>query len=142
MISIRIVDTGLVYRNPQPHLRAIHAMHPTITAFPDGELVSTYDIGQGPESLDYHTVLSRSTDGGKTWQQEGALISPRPGRRSTHSVRTSLLSDGRMIGLGAFFYRDDPEEGLVNRANLGYVPTEFFIVESRDRGRNWSAPRL
>ena len=27
--TISIISTGLVYRNPKPHLRAINAMHPT-----------------------------------------------------------------------------------------------------------------
>src|ERR1051326_1258513 len=134
MNSIKVIDTGIVYRNQKPHLRAIHAMHPTVSAFPDGEIVSTYDLGQGPESLDYRTELSRSRDGGKTWTDQGPLIATPPGRPSTHSIRTSLLTDGRMIGLGALMYRDDLEEGLLNRANLGYVPTDMFLVESRDRG--------
>jgi hypothetical protein len=142
MNSIKVIDTGIVYRNQKPHLRAIHAMHPTVSAFPDGEIVSTYDLGQGPESLDYRTELSRSRDGGKTWTDQGPLIATPPGRPSTHSIRTSLLTDGRMIGLGALMYRDDLEEGLLNRANLGYVPTDMFLVESRDRGNTWSAPRI
>jgi hypothetical protein len=29
--SMTVTNTGLVYRNPKPHLRAIHAMHPTIS---------------------------------------------------------------------------------------------------------------
>jgi len=142
MTSIRVLDTGLVYRNPKPHLRAIHAMHPTVSVLKNGDLVCTFDIGQGPESLDYHTVLSRSTDGGKTWSLQGPLIRPPAGRRSTHSIRTSSLSDGRMIGLGALMYRDDPEEGVLNRDNLGHAPTEFFLVESLDGGRTWSSPQI
>lgn len=142
MNSIKVIDTGLVYRNPKPHLRAIHAMHPTISLLPNGELVCTFDIGQGAESLDYHTVLARSTDGGKTWRQQGPLITTPAGRQSTHSIRTSLLSDGRMVGFGALMYRDDPEEGVLNRANLGYVPCDLIMVESRDAGRNWSSPRI
>src|ERR1043166_1510290 len=99
MNSIKVIDTGIVYRNQKPHLRAVNAMHPTVSVFADGEIVSTYDLGQGSESMDYRTELSRSTDGGKTWQQQGPLIATPRSRPSTHSIRTSLLSDGRMIGL-------------------------------------------
>jgi hypothetical protein len=140
--SVRVVDTGLVYRNPKPHLRAVHAIHPTISLLENGELVATFDLGQGPESLDYHTELARSTDGGATWQLQGPLIERPRGRPTTHSIRTSLLSDGRMIGFGSLMYRDDPEEGILNRANLGYVPMDLFVVESRDDGRSWSSPRI
>lgn len=139
---IQVADTGIVYRNPKPHLRAIHAMHPTISRLNNGELVCTFDIGQGPESLDYHTVLSRSNDAGKSWTLQGPLIEPPKGRPCTHSIRTSVLVDGRMVGLGALMYRDNPEEGILNRDNLGYVDTDLFIVESRDGGRSWSAPRM
>jgi hypothetical protein len=139
---IEVLSTGLVYRNPKPHLRAVHAMHPTISRLGNGELVCTFDIGQGPESMDYHTVLSRSTDGGKTWQLQGPLITPPSGRPTTHTIRTSVLSDGHMIGFGALMYRDNPEEGVLNRANLGYVPSDLIQLESRDGGRNWSAPRI
>lgn len=142
MNSIKAIDTGLVYRNPKPHLRAVNAMHPTISLLPNGELACTFDIGQGAESLDYHTVLSRSTDDGKNWTLQGPLIQPPPGRPTTHSIRTSVLSDGRYVGFGTLMYRDDPEEGLLNRDNLGYVPSELITVESRDGGRSWTPPSI
>jgi hypothetical protein len=140
--SIEVAASGLVYRNPKPHLRAVHAMHPSLSVLSARELVATFDLGQGPESLDYHTELSRSTDGGRTWQLQGPLIQPPKGRRTSHSIRTSRLSNGRMVGIGGLFYRDDPEEGLLNRDNLGYVPMKLFLVESRNDGRRWSAPRV
>jgi hypothetical protein len=105
-------------------------------------LVCTFDIGQGPESLDYHTVLSRSTDKGRTWELQGPLIEPPKGRPTTHTIRTSVLSDGRMFGFGLLMYRDDPEEGILNRVNLGYVASDLIAVESRDGGRSWSTPRI
>ena len=140
--KIAIADTGVVYRNPVPHLRAVHAMHPSVSVFSGQEMVATFDLGQGPESLDYHTVLARSVDGGRTWRLENRLVEHPPGPRTTHSVRTSLLSSGRMLGLGCFYRRDDPEEGILNRRNLGLVPCRLFLVESGDRGKTWSPPRF
>lgn len=140
--ALQTIGTGLVYRNPQPHLRAIHAMHPTLSLLSRREMIVTFDIGQGAESLDYHTVLSRSTDGGKTWRLQGPLIRPPHGRRTTHTIRTSRLSDGRLGGLGGLFYRDDPSEGLTNRENFGYVPMDIITIESHDGGRSWSKPRI
>ncbi|NQU11721.1 exo-alpha-sialidase [bacterium] len=116
-------------------------MHPTISCLVNGELVCTFDLGQGPESLDYHTELARSTDGGRCWQVEGPLITPPAGRPTTHTIRTSALRDGRLVGFGCLAFRDDPEEGVLNRANLGHVPMDLILVESRDGGRTWSAPR-
>jgi hypothetical protein len=33
---IEVVETGLVYRNPKPYLRAIHAWHPTLVLLDGG----------------------------------------------------------------------------------------------------------
>ena len=58
--KIKITGTGLIYKNPKPYLRAVHAMHPCLSVDADGHIIATFDLGQGPESLDYHTVLARS----------------------------------------------------------------------------------
>lgn len=139
--TIEIVDRGLVYRNPKPYLRAVHAWHPTIVDLGNGELLAGFDLGQGVESLDYRTHLSRSLDGGRTWSEPARLFEDIVERRATHSVRLSRLSDGTVLAFGGRYYRDDPEEGLVNRANLGYVPMELIWLQSNDRGRTWSPPR-
>jgi sialidase-1 len=139
---IRIASTGLVYRNPKPYLRAIHTWHPSIVRLDDGELVAAFDLGQAVESLDYRTYLSRSTDGGQTWSPPTPLFQDKGTRRSTHSMRISRTADGTLLAFGGRFYRDDPEEGLVNRANLGYVPMDLFLLRSSDRGETWLGPQV
>ena len=134
--------TGLVYRNPKPHLRAVHAWHPSVVRFDDGELVAAFDLGQAVESLDYHTCLSRSTDDGVTWSPPEPLFQDNASRRSTHSVRISRTRDETLLAFGGRYYRDDPEEGLINRANLGYVPMDLIFLKSRDRGRTWEGPHV
>lgn len=132
--------TGLVYRNPRPHLRSIHAWHPSLVLLDDGELVISFDLGQGPESLDYRTYLSRSKDDGRTWQAPVPLLEETPARRATHSVRLGRTGAGALTACGGRFYRDDPEEGLVNRANLGYVPMDLIWLQSTDAGHTWGPP--
>jgi hypothetical protein len=61
-------------------------------------------------------------------------------RRSTHSVRLSRVGDGTVVAFGGRYYRDDPEEGLTNRANLGYVPMDLILLRSRDGGATWDGP--
>jgi hypothetical protein len=139
MAAIRSVATGLVYRNPKPYLRSIQARHPSLAVFEDGEMVVAFDLGQADESLDYGTQRARSTDGGATWQFEGPLVPRPPGRPTTHSVRISRVRDG-LVAFGSLHYRDNPEEGLVNRQTLGFVPTDLLLVRSHDRGHTWSAP--
>lgn len=137
---IKSVGTGIVYRNPRPHLASIHAWHPSIVQLPDGDLLSTFDLAQAGESFDYHTCLSRSNDGGQTWSSPQPLFHDPIARRSTHSVRIAAMPDGTLVGLGARFYRDDPNQGLVNRANLGYVPMDLIQLRSDNGGQTWQGP--
>jgi hypothetical protein len=139
---IEVLDTGLVYRNPKPHLRSIHAWHPSIARLDDGELVCAFDLGEAVESLDYATYVSRSADGGRTWAAPSRMFQDVSKRRTTHSVRIRALQDGSLVGLGARFYRDDPEEGLANRANMGLVAMDVILMRSFDRGRSWEGPRV
>jgi hypothetical protein len=139
---IRSLATGIVYRNPKPHLAAVHAWHPSLVRLAGGDLVATFDLAQAVESLDYHTVLARSTDGGQTWSSPQPLFGDNPPRPATHSVRVGAVPDGTLVGFGARFYRDDPEEGLVNRANLGYVPMDLILLRSTDSGRSWQRPQV
>lgn len=139
---IKSVAAGNVYRNPKPHLRSIHAWHPSLVCLSSGELVSTFDLGQGVESFDYHTCISRSADGGRSWSVPMPLFRDPVTRPSTHTVRIGQVGDGSLVGMGIRAYRDDPEEGLINRANLGYVESDMFLLRSDDLGRTWTGPQI
>lgn len=137
---IRCLETGLVYRNPKPHLRAVHAWHPCVVRLDGGELVASFDLAQAPESLDYRTYVSRSGDDGQTWESPVPLFEDAGFRRSTHSVRVGRTKSGLLIGFGARWYRDDPEEGIINRATMGMVPMDLILLTSSDAGRTWNGP--
>jgi sialidase-1 len=132
------IDSGLVFRNQVPHLRAVHAWHPSLARLDNGELLAAFDLGQGAESLDYRTYLSRSRDNGQTWSAPVPLFEDSSERRSTHSIRISRTTDGDLVGFGGRFYRDDPTVGLVNHTNLGYVPMDLLFLRSADNGRTWT----
>ena len=134
-------STGLVYRNPKPHLRSIHAWHPSVVRLEDGQLLASFDLAEAVESLDYRTYLSRSYDQGETWSPPTRLFEDPEPRRSVHTVRISRLADGTVVGVGGRLYRDDPEQGVVNRENLGYVPMDLILLTSRDGGFSWDGPR-
>lgn len=138
---IKLAEAGIVYRNPRAHLESVHAWHPSVVRTTDGELISTFDLASAGESFDYHTCLSRSSDGGRTWSAPVRLFHDPETRPSTHSVRIGAVSDGQIVGFGARFHRDDPNEGLVNRANLGYVPMDLFLLRSHDAGQTWNGPQ-
>jgi hypothetical protein len=133
--------SGLVYRNPKPYLRTRMAYHPSLVRLGEREFLATFDIGQAVEALDYHTVIARSADGAQTWNFEGPLLNSPP-TSTTHTIRTSRLADGSLIGFGGLHHRSNPEEGLVNRGTGGFVPVDLFTVRSLDGGHHWSEPKF
>ncbi len=137
---IECLSTGLVYRNPKPYMRAVHAWHPSLVCLRENELVAAFDLGQAVESLDYRTYVCRSTDGGATWSEPVRMFEDPVPRRSVHTVRINRLSDGALIAMGGRIFRDDPEVGIINRENLGYVETELIVLRSHDEGRTWEGP--
>lgn len=138
---MQIQDSGIVYENPKPYLRSRHAFHPSLVDLGNDEWLCAYDTGEAVEALDYRTYRSRSTDGGRTWTPEGPIIPARTRRPSTSTVRISLAS-GQLVGFGSRAYRDNPDEGVVNRATFGYVPMDLILVRSRDQGRTWMKPQI
>lgn len=139
---IEVVDSTVVYANPRPELRARHAWHPSLVSLGSGEWLCTFDIGQAPESHDYVTYASRSTDDGREWSAPTPLLPPEPAPRATHSVRVGRLPDGSLLGVGARFVRDDPEQGLINHPGIGYCDVELIRTSSSDGGRTWVSPSL
>jgi sialidase-1 len=137
---IVVQGTGVVYQNPTPHLRSVVAYHPTLTLISNTEYLATFDIGEAVEAFDYHTVVARSTDGGETWKFEGRILKDPP-PLTTHSIRTSILQDGSIVGFGGF-HRRKPGKDLVNRKTFGLVPIDLFTVKSSDGGRTWSSPDM
>jgi sialidase-1 len=137
---IQVHATGLVYSNPKPYLKAIHAWHPSIVELEDGRLLCSFDLGQAAESMDYRSYLASSSDGGNTWSQPRRLLDDSNNRPATHTIRLSKMRDGTLVGIGARFYRDNPNEGLTNRETLGYVPMDLVLMRSSDAALTWTVP--
>jgi len=137
---IRCSQSGVVYRNPKPYLRAVHAWHPSLVKLDDGRLLCAFDLGEAVESLDYRTYISRSTDGGRNWDAPQPMI-PNPAPSTTHTLRIARPpSNGELVSFGGLFYRNDPEQGLTNRANMGFVPMDLIVSRSHDKGVTWDSP--
>lgn len=136
-------ESGLIYRNPKPHLYARHAAFPSLVLLPSGELLATFSIGCGFESADTHTELARSTDGGRTWQLVGAVFNESvPDRPTSCNVRISRAPDGELLAIGVRADRSRTDEGLTNPETLGFVETEVVLFRSHDDGHTWSGPEI
>ena len=135
------IASGLVYRNPQPHLKSIHAWHPSLVQLDSGELIASFDLGEAVEALDYRTYLARSQDEGATWSEPARWFRDEFDARTSHSVRLGRAADGTLIGVGGRLYRDNPELGVVNRDNFGYTRMDLVQLTSGDGGRSWNGPQ-
>jgi len=134
---MKVIAKGVVWENPKPYLCSRQAMHPTLVSLGGDEYFCAFDIGQAPESLDYRTYKARSVDDGGSWDFEGRLVPGETERPSTHSIRVSRFGE-ELIGFGHRAWRDNPNEGVLSRENLGYVPMDLVLVRSGDGGRTFS----
>ena len=138
---LKNLKTGVLYRNPKPHVSSVHAYFPSVVSMPDGELVATYVLGEAFEATNLHTYLSRSSDKGDTWEHGGRICADPDDRLTTEFGRLSVTDDGELIAILVRADRTDhPDDGLANPKNLGFVPTEILIARSSDGGRAWTDP--
>ena len=139
---IRIIDEGILYRNPKPDLRAVHACYPSIQPLSDTEFLCTYQRGQAFCSVDGRVAQLRSTDSGKTWVEEGYVwdASQDALPYSYRGAGMSRLSDGTILLLTQRFDRSDPELQLWNPATDGMLFPEMLVFRTTDGGHNWSNP--
>jgi len=138
---IELVGTGLVYRNPKPFLKSIHAWHPTLALLADGALLAAYDLAEAVGAIDYHTWLSRSVDGGESWSEPERFYDVAAREPTRDHVRISRLADGNLVGAGWRCHTDHPDVGGWNPDTYGVERGDWFLLRSVDGGRNWTGPR-
>jgi len=135
------LKTGIIYRNPHPHLKSIHAYFPSVAVPGNGDLLATIVFGEAFEAVNLHTYIARSHDNGETWALDGQLFQKPDGRITSDFARIAVLPDGELIALVLQTDRTHhKEQGLANPDTLGFVPTEFLTVRSTDFGHTWSKP--
>jgi sialidase-1 len=133
------LSTGILYKNPKPHVKSIHAYFSSVAAMPNGELLAAYALGEAFEAANLRTHVARSTDNGRTWCDEGEIYTCRSSRVLSDTARLAIAPDGELV---AYLMRcdrtDHLDEGLANPANMGFVPTEILLTRSSDFGHTWS----
>jgi hypothetical protein len=142
MLNIKVLDTGVVYRNPKPHLASRHAYFPTAVQLDNGEIVVAMDIGSAFEAVDVRSYTSRSADLGASWSEPQPIFEPDESvNLASSTCRISKLADGSLFGWAGVFQRPDPNCGLVNPTTDGFCDTVYGSVRSTNGGRSWSPLR-
>jgi sialidase-1 len=140
---IEYVEAHTVYQNSKPMLRSRHGYFPGLVQLPSGELLALFAIGEAFESVDLATHVSRSKDGGRTWEYQGPLYDKRNDAIPTSDLlKPQVLADGSLIALGYRFHRLDPEQPIAIAETDGALPGDDVVSFSTDDGHTWSVPRV
>ncbi len=143
---IQIVDTGIIFQNPLPGVQPLQAQFPGLCPVSDQEIVCVHKRGPAPAAIQCDYALARSTDGGKTWHDEGVIWDRnKDDRPYSYGYGYPLrLSDGEILLTGYRWDRSesDADFNLYNPETLGAVNCEALLFRSRDVGRTWSAPQV
>ena len=136
------LETGLVYRNPRPDVRSIHAWHPTLALLEGGRLLAGFDLAEAVTSADYRSYLSRSSDDGQTWSPPERFFPDEGDRLERHYVRIRRLRDGSIVAVGSRSHPAHEEEETWNHHTMGQRPMELILLRSHDEGRTWEGPSV
>lgn len=142
MSALRIVDTGILYANPDPAHRHVSAFFPNIVQLSERELVCLHQRGDGIYAPNSNLYRLRSLDGGRTWHDEGPLYDRSADDRlcSYHCTYVTRLADRRLLVFAMRADRSDPNQPAYSETG-GILPIEPVLFESADDGRSWSSPR-
>ncbi len=134
---LEVLDSGHIYRNPDPDLRSIHAWHATLSSLGGARWVCSFDLGSAILALDYGSWCSSSDDDGRTWSEPvpiaGAGTRAHPG---PHSLRVTRLPSGGFVAAGVRWHRDGRYARGLNPETSGWAPTDLVLTRSAD-GRAW-----
>ncbi|CAL1519372.1 sialidase family protein [Chitinophaga sp. MM2321] len=138
-----VTGTGIIYRNPKPHVFSRHAYFPWIVGLENGDLIASFVTGEAFESIDSDTCISRSSDEGLTWSVPQSLLPAQYKNLSSNCARLTNMGNNELAAMVVRSRRESyPEEGLANPENMGFVPTELLLIRSFDAGKSWTTPAL
>lgn len=141
---MKVLDQGILYRNPFPEKESIHAYYPDMLQLSEQEFICVYWRTPEPQSAEGRMMQLRSTNGGDTWQDEG-LVYDLSGDDRLFSYRANnltRLSDGTILITTTRWDRSDPDKPYYNPETDGYLPCDIILFRSSDLGHTWSSPQV
>ncbi|MGI6562863.1 MAG: sialidase family protein [Clostridia bacterium] len=140
MSFIEMIHSGILFKNPKPYLKSVQAYFPSVVQCDNGDFVAAAVVGEAFEAVNLRNILFRSKDNGATWELQGPLYEPEPGKPISEACRIAKSKTGE---LSAFIMRHDrfrEDFGLTNPDTLGFVPVTLAMSFSNDHGYTWSKP--
>lgn len=115
---------------------------PSITELGDGSLIACQHVGRKLGAPDNHIEVLRSSDGGRTWRNQGSIHDGAPPHDgwSYRGPDIQEVPDGRLVMTATRFEAGksklfDPDSEALQRP-------EMILFWSEDAGRNWSEPQV
>jgi sialidase-1 len=142
MSRINSLQTGVLYRNPIPHVFSRQAYFPSVVQLAGGDMVATFSIGQAFESSDLHTYSAQSKDFGETWSEPVRLYPGTTDRVTSDVSRITLMPNGEIVAFTIRHDRSRADYGFANPDNLGFVDVELLLFRSKNCGATWLGPEL
>ena len=141
MSQLRIVDSGILYINPDPAHYHVSAFFPNVAQLSGTEFVCVYQRGDGMYAANSNVALLRSVDGGVSWTDEGYLHDASQDDRpySYHGTFVSRMSDGTLVAFPLRADRSDPGQPFFSESG-GLMANESVLLFSRDGGHTWTDP--
>lgn len=143
MARLEIVDTGILYINPDPAHYHVFASHPHPIQLSATEFLATFSWGDGMYAPNINIALARSHDGGVTWQHEG-FVHDRASDDRPYSYNDGFLSrlgDGTLVIFAFRADRSQSGQSMFN-ASGGLIRNEPILFFSSDHGHTWSQPQV
>lgn len=87
MSFIEMIHSGILFKNPKPYLKSVQAYFPSVVQCDNGDFVAAAVVGEAFEAVNLRNILFRSKDNGATWELQGPLYEPEPGKTDIGSVQ-------------------------------------------------------
>ena len=129
---MRILGQGIIYSGIEGTHHAILSFS-SVVQLMKGTLLANFQASSQKNNTDSHILMSRSFDGGKTWEEPFAPFGNETlwKERVIHLAYVSEVSPGRLIAnLLWCDHLGDPSLEFFNPATEGVLPISIYLSES------------
>ncbi|MBN2292155.1 MAG: exo-alpha-sialidase [Pirellulales bacterium] len=139
-MQYEILQQGLVTQC-EPGSATALACGPRVVVTSRGEVLCSYMVHPALGVNGFKPKISRSSDGGATWHEQGLIW---PDLQHSHSIfgSISLAPDGTLFFFGSRTPIEQPGEKFWCESTNGIKQNELVFAQSADEGATWTEPKL